>query len=98
MDERARLREELIRKVARMGYPAEFGMVIADSLGTEMTMGRMIGYLNSAHPRSAEEIADEMLAILSEREQWQKKKAAEHYNRKYNELLWYGLGTGEEED
>ena len=96
MDERIRLKGELVRTIEAMGYPAEFGMVIADSLGTEKTLSRMIGYLKSAHPRSAEEIADEMLAIQSDRERWQQKKAAEYFNRKYNELLWFGLDTGED--
>ena len=49
----------------------------------------MIGYLKSAKPSSPEEIADEMLAIMEERERWIQKKEAEYYNQKYNELLYY---------
>ena len=56
-------------------------------------MSRMIGYLHHAKPRSAEEIADEMLAIMSDRERWIKKKEAEQANAKYNELLYYGLSS-----
>lgn len=44
-----------------------------------------------AKPRNAEEIADEMLAISSEINAWRKKKEAEYYNSKYNELLQDGL-------
>ena len=91
MDERARLRRELIETIVHMGYPEEFGAAVADNLRTEKTMSRMIGYLNQANPRSANEIADEMLAIMEDRERWIRKKTAEYYNSKYNELLWYGI-------
>ena len=97
MNQRQRIRQELVEVIVRMGYPEEFGMAIADSLGTEMTMNRMIRYLDHARPRSAEEIADEMLAIVDDRDRWAKKKANEYYNRKYNELLYYGLGVEEDE-
>lgn len=96
MDDRERVRADLVRTLSRMGYPEEFGMAIADNLRTEKMMSRMIGYLKSAKPGSAEEIADEMLAIMEDRERWIQKKSVEYYNRKYNELLYYGLG--EEED
>lgn len=96
MDERTRIREELVRAIARMGYPEEFGMLVAQNLRTEKMMSRMIGYLKSAKPKSAEEIADEMLAIMEDRERWIQKKSAEYYNSKYNELLYYGLGTEDE--
>ena len=80
-----------------MGYPKEFGIAIANNLRTEKTMSRMIGYLRNAKPQSAEEIADEMLAIMEDRERWTKKKEAEYYNAKYNEMLYFGLGTEDEE-
>lgn len=91
------LRSELVKTIAGMGHPKEFGELIADSLGTEKTMSRMIGYLREAKPRSAEEIADEMLAICDDRKRWIQKKELEYYNGKYNELLYYGLGQEEEE-
>ena len=95
MDERTRIRASLVRKISEMGYPEAFGMAVADNLRTEKMMSRMIGYLRSAKPRSAEEIADEMLAIMSDRERWIKKKEAEEANAKYNELLYFGLGQDE---
>ena len=98
MDERARLYQELIKTIVRMGYPEAFGQLVADHLRTEMTMRRMIGYLRQAHPTSAEEIADEMLAIMDDRTRWIQKKETEYYNRKYNEMLYYGLGGDEEDD
>ena len=86
---------ELIGTIVKMGYPEEFGQVIAKNLGSEKTMRRMTAYLHNAKPRSAEEIADEMLAIMSDRERWIKKKEAEEANAKYNELLYFGLGQDE---
>ena len=97
MDERERISQELVNTVVRMGYPKEFGIAIANNLRTEKTMSRMIGYLRNAKPQSAEEIADEMLAIMEDRERWTKKKEAEYYNAKYNEMLYFGLGTEDEE-
>ena len=58
-------------------------------------MSRMIGYLRHARPGSAEEIADEMLAIMEDRERWIQKKSAQYYNSRYNEILNYGLETDE---
>ena len=78
---------DLIETVVRMGYPEEFGKVIAKNLGSEKTMRRMTAYLKNAKPRSAEEIADEMLAIMSDREQWIAKKEAEEANARYTQLL-----------
>ncbi|MBO5521973.1 MAG: hypothetical protein J5973_09915 [Eubacterium sp.] len=82
---------ELIETIVRMGYPEEFGKAIAKNLGSEKTMRRMTAYLHAASPRSAEEIADEMLAIMSDRERWIAKKEAEAANARYNEILNDGL-------
>ena len=86
---------DLIETIVRMGYPEELGKAVAKNLGSEKTMRRMTAYLHSARPRSAEEIVDEMLAIMSDRERWIKKKEAEQANAKYNELLYFGLGQDE---
>ncbi len=82
---------ELLEAIVRMGYPEDFGKVIAKNLGSEKTMRRMTAYLYAAKPRSAEEIADEMLAIMSDRERWIAKKEAETANARYNEILNKGL-------
>ena len=56
-------------------------------------MDRMLGYLNASHPRSAEEIVDEMLAIMEDRKRWIDKKESEWANARYNEYL-----NGQEEE
>lgn len=93
---REQLYQELIQAIVRLGYPQSFGILVAENLHTEKTMTRMLGYLRNAKPKKAEEIADEMLAIMAEREQWVRKKTAEFYNSKYNELLNKGLEDEEE--
>ena len=97
MNEREKICRELVETIVRMGYPESFGESIAENLRTEKTMSRMIGYLRHAKPKSAEEIADEMLAIMDDRERWIQKKSAQFYNSRYNEILNYGLEGDEEE-
>ena len=94
---REELHEKLVDLIERMGYPREFGHAIAVSLRTEKAMGRMMNYLIKARPGSAEEIADEMLAIQSDRDRWAEKKMNEYYTRKYNEYLYF-RGREPEED
>ena len=91
MNERDKTCQELVETIVRMGYPESFGKSIAENLRTEKTMSRMNGYLRHAKPKSAEEIADEMLAIMDDRERWIQKKSAQFYNSRYNEILNYGL-------
>ena len=91
MDVRAHERQQLIDVITKMGYPAAFGEAIADNLRSEKTMHRMTGYLLSAKPKTEEEIVDEMLAIMSDRDRWMQRKEAEYYNRKYNEYLNSGF-------
>lgn len=95
---RAELHSELVQTIVNMGYPAEFGDAIAKQLGTENTMQRMIGYLRRMQPQSAEEIADEMIAICDDRDRWRKKKEAEFYNQKYNELIRNGLESEDDDN
>ena len=81
------MKRELIDILIRMGFTAELGEAIAANLRTEKLMNRMIGYLLSAQPRTEEDIVDEMLAIMSDRDTWVRKKEAEYYNQKYNRRL-----------
>jgi len=85
--------QELIAQVVSMGYPEALGKAIARNLGSEKTMTRMIGYLRNAGPRSAEEIADEMLAIMEDRKSWIDKKESQDANSAYTALLNSGLDS-----
>ena len=58
---------ELYDILIRRGYPEPFCDEITKNLNTDWTAQRMIGYLSHYKKLPMEEIADEMLAILSDR-------------------------------
>ena len=93
----ARARDELVRNIERLGFPAELGEMIAKNLGSPKAMERMNAYLFYVKPKTAELIVDEMLAICSEIDAWRDRKAAQEANAKYNELLYRGLGTEDDD-
>ena len=90
--------EKLINELGKLGYPEGFSQVIAENLRTDKAIDRMVGYLRSARPGSAEEIVDEMLAIIDDRDRWIKKKIAENSNSKITELYNSPLSDEEEEE
>jgi len=90
--------EKLINELGKLGYPEGFSQVIAENLRTDKAIDRMVGYLRSARPGSAEEIVDEMLAIIDDRDRWIKKKIAENSNSKITELYNSPLSDEEEDD
>ena len=92
----SRTKDELVRSVEQLGFPAELGEAIAKHLGSPKAIQRMISYLDYVKPKSEELIVDEMLAIRSEIDAWREKKASEEANARYNEMLYYGLGEEEE--
>ena len=91
-----RTKEQLVSAVRELGFPEELGNQVAKQLGSPKAMNRMLSYLYNVKPRSAELIVDEMLAICSDIDRWKDKKASEEANARYNEILYYGLGTEEE--
>lgn len=95
MNDIERRTNQIISLVKRKGYPEAFGLLIAQELGTEKQMARMIGYLLSSKKVSMEDIADEMLAIKSDFQNYKQKKITEYNNSKYNEILNKGLDEEE---
>ena len=94
--EREQERAQLIDAIEQLGYPGEFGEVIASQLGGAHSMRRMTSYLRGAHPHSPEEIADEMLAIIQMRESWVHQKISEHANASIT--AFYNRPRDEEDD
>ncbi len=92
----SRKRDELVSAIRGLGFPKELGEQIAKQLGSPKAMDRMLAYLYNVKPKTAELVVDEMLAICSDIERWREKKASEAANASYNEMLYYGLGTGDE--
>lgn len=80
--------DELIAAVVELGFPPEFGAALATGLGGEWSMRRMIGYLRGARPRTMEQVADELVAILDQRqaivEHKLSERAQESVTRFYN--------------
>lgn len=88
-----RTKDELVRTVEQLGFPAQLGEAVAKHLGSPKAMERMIAYLENVKPRREDLLVDEMLSIRSEMDAWREKKASEEANARYNEILNYGLGT-----
>ena len=82
----SRTRDDLVRAVEELGFPAELGEAIAKHLGSPKAMERMISYLYYVKPKTEELVVDEMLAIRSEIDAWREKKASEEANARYNEI------------
>ena len=76
-----RLYDLMIRK----GYPEDFARLVAGEMHTEFTEGRMYGYIASRDRLPLEEVADEMLAIQSDRDRLINKHTSEHAQASINE-------------
>lgn len=76
---------ELYDIMLKRGYPEEFCDQVTRNLNTDWTAQRMIGYLSHYKKLPMEEIADEMLAILSDRNRIMQKKHLESVNASWNE-------------
>ena len=70
----------LAKSVVDLGYPEEFAQVLAGELRSEKAMLRLASYIRNAQPSSPEQIAEEMLVIVSERNRWVEQKMSEHAN------------------
>ncbi|HIS57673.1 MAG: hypothetical protein ACLU6W_15670 [Lachnospiraceae bacterium] len=84
--------EELYQLLLSKGYPRELCAQIAyEHMNTDYTATRMLGYLyRVSHPR-VEDVVDEMLAILSDREEIIRKKEMEHAQAVINDIYKNGL-------
>ena len=86
---------ELYHTLLNRGYPQEFCDQISLNLNTDWTAQRMLGYLSHYKKLPMAEIADEMLAILSDRNRIMKKHELEQTNAKWNGFLNQGFAKGE---
>ena len=84
--------DELYKVLITKGYPKELCAEIAyKNLNIDYTATRMLGYLyRYAEPR-IEDVIDEMIAILSDREEIIKKKEMEKAQAVINEIYRNGL-------
>ena len=82
---------ELYHLMIQRGYPEVFCDEVTKNLNTDFTATRMLGYLSHYRKLPMEEIADEMLAILSDRNRIMQKKNLENVNASWNEFLMNGF-------
>ena len=75
---KSELSNRLYQKLKGLGYPESFCNIISNEMCTEFTANRMMAYLSRAGAPPMEEVADEMFAILSDRDRIIQKKALEH--------------------
>lgn len=73
------------------GYPEDFCLQVTLNLNTDWTARRMMGYLSHYKKLPLEEIVDEMLSILSDRNRIMEKKDLEEINSKWNVFLSEGF-------
>ena len=84
--------DELYRLLLERGYPKEFCAEIAyKNMNTDYTAMRMIGYLYRVTNPRIEDLVDEMLAILSDRDEIMRKKEMEHAQAVINDIYNNGL-------
>nr|WP_177296805.1 hypothetical protein [uncultured Blautia sp.] len=83
---------ELYKVLLDRGYPKEFCAEIAyKNMNTDYTATRMLGYLYRISEPRIEDLVDEMLAILSDRDAIIQKKEMEHAQAVINEIYRNGL-------
>ena len=82
---------ELYNLMLQRGYPEQFCNEVTKNLNTDFTAKRMIGYILHYQKLPLEEIADEMLAILADRNRIMQKKELESINSSWNNYLIQGL-------
>ena len=84
--------DELYKVLLTKGYPKELCAEIAyKNLNTDYTATRMLGYLYRYTEPRLEDVIDEMIAILSDREEIIKKKEMELSQAVINEIYRNGL-------
>ena len=84
--------DELYKVLLDRGYPKEFCAEIAyKNMNTDYTATRMLGYLYRVTNPRIEDLLDEMLAILSDRDAIIQKKEMEHAQAVINEIYRNGL-------
>ena len=91
MKQRTEVSMQLYKLMLERGYPEEFCDIITKNLNTDFAAQRMIGYLYHYDHPPVEEIADEMISILSDRNQIMEKKELEEVNARWNDFLMNGF-------
>ena len=98
----AKARDRLALTVTKLGFPGELADLLAKQLQSPKSIDRMTSWLEYVRPRSMETIADELLAICSDRDTWREKaenrEAQAAYSAWLNSESRWKLGEEDTED
>ena len=79
--------DELYKVLLDRGYPKEFcAEIVYKNMNTDYTATRMLGYLYRVSNPRIEDLVDEMVVILSDRDELVQKKEMEHAQAVINEI------------
>ena len=84
----AQARDRLAAALTAAGYPAELSDIMAKQLKSPKAIDRMTAYVRHGYARNMEMLADEMLAICADAENWREKKESQEAQAKYNAYLY----------
>lgn len=79
--------KHLLKELLDRNYDEKLCEIIVNQLNSDISANRMIGYLYYHNDLPIEEVVDEMLAIISDRDAWIKKKNMEYNQAKWNQYL-----------
>ena len=91
MKPRTEISMQLYNLMMERGYPENLCDLVTRNLNTDYTATRMLGYLYSISDPRPEDVVDEMLAILSDRNAIIQKKELEHAQATINKVYREGL-------
>ena len=86
---------KLYKVLTKRGYSPEFSELVSRELNTTWTANRMLGYLKYLPVLREEDIVDEMLGILADRDRIRQKKELEHAQGVINDIYMRGLNVDE---
>ena len=81
MGRRDRYSGPVAARLAELGFGRDFAAAISSLTDTEYTSKRMLSYLKNSLPLTGEEVADEALIILQERDRYREKHIREGRRR-----------------
>ena len=91
MKPRTEISMQLYNLMMERGYPENLCDLVTRNLNTAYTATRMIGYLSHYSNLPDVEVVDEMLALLSDRNELIKKKESEQAQASISEIYRFGL-------
>jgi len=83
--------EKLYKKLLQMGFDEGLCKVISSQMCTDWTADRMLGYISQCPGLKEEDVVDEMLGILADRDRIIAKHEMEYSQARLNDIYNNGL-------